>query len=100
MPEDGLPLYTKAKSLEKAGSKYSYWIETDMLILLRRAMLILLEEKENNKDAKFSKGNDLTEDLLFEIDKATSSIEVTDPEQILSLIDDKYLSKLANSLVL
>lgn len=100
LPEDGLPLYTKAKSLEKAGSKYSYWIESDMLILLRRAMLILLEEEQNNKEATFAKGNDLTEDLLFEIDKATQEIQVTHPEQIMDLIHNDYLSVLAKNLVL
>ncbi|MCQ2772339.1 MAG: class I SAM-dependent methyltransferase [Bacilli bacterium] len=98
LPEDGLPLYTKTRRLEQPNSRYSYWIETDILIRLRRAVLILLDELSNNPNSCFEKGNDLTEDLLFEINSATQKLVVANEEDIMKIIDDSYLKELAKSI--
>lgn len=100
LPEDGLPLYTRSKRFEAHETQYSYWIESDMLILLRRASLILIEELNNNSESSFIKGNDFTEDLLCEINKHTSNVSIESAQDILNLISDTSLKQLARDLEL
>jgi len=60
---DGLDWYLKLKKYEQDDCTYCYWIEKSILTLLRRAVLVVLEDELNGFDSKVYDNDDL--DLLF-----------------------------------
>lgn len=52
--EDGLPLYAKARSFEKAypHARFSYWMEEGILAYYRRMVIVILDSLYNYPDEK------------------------------------------------
>ena len=61
--EDGLPLYIKMfqKAKKHSNTRFDYWIEISMLIMLRRCLITLLYEEKNNFE------DDNTELSLYDV---------------------------------
>lgn len=51
-PRDGLDMYLALKKEEKKGPVYAYWVEKSILCLLRRAVLIVLDEVNHGAISK------------------------------------------------
>lgn len=51
-PREAIPLYLKLKQQETSKKQYFYWIEKSILALLRRCVLIVLEEVSYGATAK------------------------------------------------
>lgn len=87
-PEDGLPMYLKFKKLEKANTKYSYWLETGIKAMYRRCALIVIEEVLNGStDENYKKAKN-------DIDKIINQIYFDNKDTVITSYQD--IEKLIN----
>ncbi len=94
LPEDGLPMYSKLLKLERDRTSYSYWIENEMLIMARRAMLILIDEYINNPERQQFEELSFSDKLINAIDRTTASTEVESFDDIMGLISNRSLKQI------
>ncbi len=88
--EDGLPMYIRMKKLEKISrnGQWHYWLESSILALFRRYMIVFLQEQLLSFDErKYNNPTTLEDHLYRELYKINEDIS------ILSLQDlDRWLS--------
>jgi len=65
--EDGLPLYMQTKSFEKTFPTidWHYWLEDSIVSLMRRYMMIFLQEQIEGKDASHYASSDAFQDRIY-----------------------------------
>lgn len=98
LPEDGLPLYLQMKKFEKRFPKirFSYWVEESLLSLLRRAILLLLQEEMNgSKDEDYDFAATYSDTLINKIHFLYKKKEIHSSQDIRDLISDEGLRELA-----
>jgi hypothetical protein len=98
LPEDGLPLYLRMRSLEKKSpaTTFSYWVEPSLLSLLRRAFLILLQEEMNgSKDEDYDYAATESDALINKMHRVLKKESFTSYAQIVSFLSEDSLKKLA-----
>jgi hypothetical protein len=88
--EDGLPMYIRMKKLEKLSrsGKWHYWLESSILALFRRHMIIFLQEQLLLFDeSKYQNPTTLEDYLyqgLYQANQKTSINSLTDLDHWLS----------------
>jgi hypothetical protein len=88
--DDGLPMYIRMKKLEKLSrsGKWHYWLESSILALFRRHMIIFLQEQLLSFDErKYQNPTTLEDHLyhgLYQTNQQTSITSLTDLERWLS----------------
>lgn len=88
--EDGLPMYIRMKKLEKLSrsGKWHYWLESSILALFRRYMIIFLQEQLLSFDERKYQSPTTLEDYLYQ-----GLFKVNQDVVISSLIDlERWLS--------
>ncbi len=100
LPEDGLPLYVRALKLEKENTQYSYWIENEMLIMLRRATLILIDEYLQDPEHKPFEEETFSDKLINAIDKNTEDLAINNFDELLKFIRNDNLKSIAKNIIL
>lgn len=101
LPEDGLPLYLRMRSLEKKSpaTQWVYWVETSLLSLLRRAFLFLLEEEmSGSRDEDYDFAANTSDLIINKMHFALKRKNVLTYEDVLTLMSDEELKKLSYSL--
>lgn len=69
-PEDGILSYIKMKKLERFSdkTKFLYWLETSLIALLRRELIILIEEQlEGYKESDYLKAENENDTIINEL---------------------------------
>lgn len=97
LPEDGLPLYLRMRSLEKKSpdTTFSYWVEPSLLSLLRRAFLILLQEEMNgSKDEDYDYAATESDALINKMHRVLKKESFASYQQIVDFVSDKSLKEL------
>jgi hypothetical protein len=97
LPEDGLPLYLRMRSLEKKSpaTTFSYWVEPSLLSLLRRAFLILLQEEMNgSRDEDYDYAATESDALINKMHRVLKKETFTSYPQIVNFLSDESLKKL------
>lgn len=98
LPEDGLPLYLRMRSLEKKSpaTTFTYWVETSLLSLLRRAFLILLQEEMNgSKDEDYDFAASESDALINKLHRVLKKESFVSSGQIIAALSDDSLRKLS-----
>jgi hypothetical protein len=98
LPEDGLPLYLRMKSLEKKSpdTTFAYWVEPSLLSLLRRAFLILLQEEMNgSKDEDYDYAATESDALINKLHRVLKKETYATYQSIVDFLADESLRKLA-----
>ncbi len=99
--EDGLPLYLKMLQTEKEGTKYAYWIEDSLLIMLRRCIITLIEEQEDGKTAKdYQKANNSLDSIINKLFFLLNDFQIDSYEDVKKLLDNDSLKSLAKKISL
>ena len=94
-PFDGLSLWVKAKSLEKEGQKYFYWLESSFYLLLRRCFISLIEEQMSNAPISgYLKAKTITDEIINKYYFLTKNIEIKNKSQLDDLLTDSNLLNL------
>lgn len=97
--EDALPVYLKRKPREKAhpGVKFLYWIEKDIITLLRRYVLTILEEASIGYTLKdYENPSNEEERILLTLRKKREPMDFEKKEQLQKLLSEKGLKELAS----
>jgi len=91
-PNDGLPLYLKAKSFEKPNTLYGYWLEPSLLAMLRRCMLTLIEESLNGfTDKDYLKAENDYDELINKFYNKTKALQINSFEELNKLLANENL---------
>lgn len=102
MPDDGLPLYLKALPYEEkaANTHFEYWIEKSMLALIRRAVIILLEEEMNGygKDENHKEAETFSDKLVNAIYFLLKDTKIEYERDLQELLEYPSLKGLARKL--
>ncbi|MCQ2796844.1 MAG: hypothetical protein MJ241_00070 [Bacilli bacterium] len=98
LPEDGLPMYSKILKLEREESTYNYWIEKEMIIMARRAMMILIDEYINDPDHQEFDEQSFSDRLINALDKQTKNHEIDSYEKLLELLKDDALKQIIKNI--
>ncbi|MCR4562070.1 MAG: hypothetical protein K5694_02560 [Bacilli bacterium] len=98
-PLDALPLYLKMKPLEKnlPHTKFAYWIEESILIMLRRALLILIYEELTSTFEK-RKGKEFEDRLINSLHDHYKKETIESLKDIDRLLSNENLRQLATNL--
>jgi hypothetical protein len=103
LPEDGLPLYVRMRQLEKKSpaTQFVYWVEPSLLSLLRRAVLILLEEEiKGSTDEDYDYAATESDLLINELHRVLKKKTISSYGDVLALLEDASLREIALSLKL
>lgn len=95
--EDGLPLYLQLKQLEKDNS-VDYWIESSLLAMIRRALLVVLDEALHNSPQTYENAQNNSDKLINAISKYYQDYELTSFAAIEELISINNLKKIIKKL--
>jgi hypothetical protein len=98
---DGLPLYLRLKKFERNHPQavFSYWIEPSLLALLRRALIILMdEEKRGAKDESYLKAITPSDELINELHFALKGQVISSFGEAMAFLSDGSLRALAGAL--
>lgn len=99
--EDGLPLYSKITKIAKGTDKttFSYWIEESILCLVRRALIILLDESRNaSKDEDYEFAETFSDELINALYKATKEKNIRNINNIRDMLSSKSLNEIVGIL--
>jgi len=97
-PNDGLPMYIRLLKLEKLylNAIFSYWIEDSMLALIRRALVILLNETIHEQNANsYLEVSSMSDELINELYFLTQDTKIESKEDVVSLLSKENLKHLA-----
>lgn len=100
---DGVPLYLQINKFEDKyrNSKFEYWIEPAMLIVLRKAMIILVEEElHGTTDFDYQNAGTISDEIINALHFLLKDKEIKDIEELLEFLSQKNLKLLAKSLKL
>lgn len=101
MPEDGLPLYSKLLKYEeiKKSTAFSYWIENSILSLIRRALIILIdEEMQGSEDENYLDEETFSDHLINQIHFILKSKEISSIKDIRDLLNFQSLKNIAKKI--
>lgn len=101
LPEDGLPMYAKILPFEDKHKDchFSYWIEKSMLALIRRAIIILIDEELNgstDEDYKFEET--FSDHLINQVHFILKRLEINSTKDIEELLDFISLKNITSKL--
>ncbi len=94
MPDDGFPMYAKIlqKESKHPNTKFAYWIEKSMLALLRRALIILLDEEiDGSTDNDYLNESSLSDHLINQSHFILKNKEIKSIKDINNLLSFKSL---------
>lgn len=97
-PDDGLPLYVKLLKMESLhpGAHFSYWIEKSILALIRRALIILLDEcRSGKKDDSYLHASSMSDELINQLYTLSKGAEIESSADIDSFLSDASLKRFA-----
>lgn len=98
---DGLPLYLKINKFEKnyPNSKFEYWIEPSMLILIRKALIILVEEElHGTTDFDYQEAATVSDEIINALHFLLKEKEIKGFDSLLKMLELSSLKELAKSL--
>lgn len=98
LPEDGLPMYIRMRGLEKKSpaTTFGYWVEPSLLSLLRRAVLILLqEEMAGSTDEDYDFASNESDALINSLHKLLKKNEIHSSRDVHALLGDESLKEIA-----
>ena len=96
-PEDGLPIYSKIKSIEKKykGTKFQYWLETSLIAMLRRCLLTVYEESlQNYTDKDYQKASNDIDKVINTLYFKTKNITISSYDDIYRLLTNESILRL------
>ena len=100
--EDGLPLYILIKQNEKYHpyTKFSYWIETSLLAMLRRELLTVFEENyyAHYKDNDYLKASNINDKIINALYFATKNTKINNEDDLRNLLTDESLKEIVKKL--
>jgi hypothetical protein len=99
LPEDGLSLYLRMRQLEKYSpeTEWVYWVETSLLSLLRRAVLVLLEEEiAGSKDEDYDYAATTSDLIINQLHKLLKKKEIKTFLDVHDLLSDASLKALGS----
>ncbi len=102
MPEDGLPMYTKMLPFEEKhpATHFSYWIERSMLALIRRALIILIDEElKGTLDENYLSESSFSDHLINQIHFILKNKEISSLKEIRELLSYPSLKEIAKKIV-
>lgn len=102
MPEDGLPMYTKMLPFEEKhpSTHFAYWIEKSMLALIRRAIMILIDEEMlESVDENYLRESSFSDHLINQIHFILKDKEISSLEEIRELLSYPSLKEIAKKIV-
>ena len=98
-PDEGLELYLRLKGkLASAGVSADFWIEESMLILLRRAVLIMIDEELNYGRKEFENGSSFEEYLIAKIHRILKPKIIRNYNDLARVLERRNLSILSSNL--
>lgn len=101
-PIDALPLYLKMKNIlcERDNQTVFYWIEESILSLIRRAILILIEEEieYGNSDSGFKKAKTFDDKLINGLHYFLKDRHLNSYDDIHKLLSNDSIKEIANHL--
>lgn len=100
---DGVPLYLQINKFEDKykNSKFEYWIEPAMLITLRKAMIILVEEEmHGTTDFDYQNARTISDEIINALHFLLKDKEFNNIDELLGFLSQKNLKLLAKSLKL
>lgn len=100
---DGLPLYIKVKSFEESmkNTKFLYWIETSILALLRRYLILIFEENlDGATDKDYIKAKNVEDKIINQIYVQIKNKVFISRKEIEDLLSDKSLKELVKKISL
>lgn len=100
--EDGLPIYLKFKKMEASFPKttFTYWLETSLLIMLRRCVLTLLEEEmAGSTDADYVREETPIDAVINSLHKTLFKKRFLSAQDIQDFLSDSALKRLAEKIV-
>lgn len=99
--EDGLPLYLRYAKHEPFAKEADFWIEPAILTYFRRHLIVLIEEETSGYvDSDYEHAEDFSGALLSSLHFHLKNYEVRDMEDLLKLLSDDMLKKLAKEMKL
>ncbi len=101
LPEDGFPMYCKLLRLEEKNPqiKFEYWIEKSMLSLLRRALIILLDEEMNgSSDEDYLQESTFSDHLINQSHLILKEKVISSLKDIDELLSFQSLKKIATKI--
>ncbi len=101
LPEDGLPMYTKLLNLENNNPHiaFDYWIEKSMLALLRRAIIILIdEESEGSDESSYKEESTFSDHLINQIHFILKEKEISSLKDVDELLSFESLKNIARKM--
>lgn len=100
---DGVPLYLQINKFEDRykDSKFEYWIEPAMLITIRKALIILVEEEmHGTTDYDYKYASTISDEIVNALHFHLKDKELKNIDDLLELLSQKSLKLLAKSLKL
>lgn len=97
-PSDGLKLYLKFKKKEHVSrnTKFIYWIESSLLIYLKRLMLTLIEELlEGDNPNNYIKAKTFEDQIINRFYRNTKDLIISNKADVINLLQDNNLIRLA-----
>jgi len=100
---DGLPLYLQINKFENVypNSEFEYWIEPSMLILIRKALIILVEEEiHGTTDYDYEEAATVSDQVINSLHFLLKDKEIKDISSLREMLSLPSLKNLAKSLTL
>ena len=97
-PSDGLELYLKFKKKEyvSPNTKFLYWIESSLLIYLKRLMMTLIEELlEGDNPNNYIKAKTFEDKIINNFYHKTKDLIISNKVDVINLLNVSNLIKLA-----
>lgn len=99
--EDGLELYLKMKAIEKnfSHTKFSYWIEDALLVMLRRCLLTLIdEEADGATDEHYQIEENYDDHVINRLHFILKDKEINTYSSLENMLKKEYLTTLAKKI--
>lgn len=97
---DGQSLYLKIKQYEKEykNTKFSYWIETSIVAMIRRELLTIFEEEyfEGFKEKDYLKAKNENDKIINYLYFLTKECEINSANDLINLLKDESIKKLVS----
>lgn len=101
MPEDALPIYSSLLKYEeiKKSTAFSYWIENSILALVRRAIIILLDEEiYGSTDENYLHEETFSDHLINQIHFILKDKEIHSLSEVRNLLSFSSLKEISKKL--
>jgi hypothetical protein len=95
--EDGLPIYLHLKQLEKDNS-VDYWIESSLLAMIRRALIVVLDEALHNSPQNYENAQNNSDKLINALSIYYQDYDITTYAMIEELVSINNLKNIIKKL--